>query len=272
MKRPLLRSLVLVSLTVLAACATDSSSSDSDADSGGRSDTSPDVTRDTGRVDTGADVGVDTTPDGDAGTDATTDADPDVPPSPECGDGVLDPGEQCDDGPDNSDEASDACRTNCREASCGDAVLDAGEECDDGNRIDDDECNLACRRPVTDLCTSCTSNADCGGDLDACVALDDGDFCGLQCRADRDCTDGFVCADVRSIDDAPVRQCVPAAGACTDCFDPDRDGYGTGASCTGSGDCNQSSAETFPGADEICDGLDNDCDGIPDEGLGGSAY
>jgi MYXO-CTERM domain-containing protein len=41
--------------------------------------------------------------------------------------------------------------------------------------------------------------------------------------------------------------------------DADRDGYGS------SEDCNDASAESHPGAEEICDdGLDNDCDGMTD--------
>jgi hypothetical protein len=62
--------------------------------------------------------------------------------------------------------------------------------------------------------------------------------------------------------------------------DRDGDGHGvpaiTAASCgrpTGfaptADDCDDSSAATFPGAEEVCDGQDNDCDGVVDEGLGG---
>jgi hypothetical protein len=43
---------------------------------------------------------------------------------PACGNGVLDAGEECDDGAANSDTATDACRTNCRLAGCGDGVED----------------------------------------------------------------------------------------------------------------------------------------------------
>ena len=61
-----------------------------------------------------------------------------------CGNGVMDPGEECDNGGDNSDTEPDACRTNCRQASCGDGVLDTGEECDDGNLDDGDLCSRQC--------------------------------------------------------------------------------------------------------------------------------
>jgi TQXA domain-containing protein len=47
-----------------------------------------------------------------------------------CGDGHLDGGEACDDGPNNSDIAPNACRTDCTLPSCGDGVIDTGETCD----------------------------------------------------------------------------------------------------------------------------------------------
>lgn len=66
-----------------------------------------------------------------------------------CGDGELAPWEQCDDGDRNSDTTPDACRTMCRLAYCGDKVLDAGEQCDDGNDILGDGCTPTC---VKSLC------------------------------------------------------------------------------------------------------------------------
>ena len=35
----------------------------------------------------------------------------------------------------------------CRIVGCGDGIVDAGEECDDGNGIDNDGCTNACTRP-----------------------------------------------------------------------------------------------------------------------------
>jgi cysteine-rich repeat protein len=48
-----------------------------------------------------------------------------------CGDGIVDPGEACDDGPNNG--PGQPCNADCTTAgTCGDGVLDPGEECDDG--------------------------------------------------------------------------------------------------------------------------------------------
>jgi cysteine-rich repeat protein len=64
--------------------------------------------------------------------------------APGCGDGIVDPGELCDDGASNSDTVADACRTDCVPASCGDGVVDAGETCDDGNTVAADGCSPDC--------------------------------------------------------------------------------------------------------------------------------
>ena len=63
---------------------------------------------------------------------------------PGCGDGVVDPGEACDDGAANSDTAADACRTDCQLPRCGDGVVDTDEACDDGNEAAGDGCDPAC--------------------------------------------------------------------------------------------------------------------------------
>ena len=65
--------------------------------------------------------------------------------------------------------------------------------------------------------------------------------------------------------------------------DSDGDGFGNEdisvESCSASmgfvsngGDCDDSDASVYPGADEICDGIDNSCDGDIDEGLGDIFY
>jgi hypothetical protein len=46
-----------------------------------------------------------------------------------CGDGIVDPGEMCDNGKDNSDLVSDAkCRSTCQPRYCGDGIHDPSEE------------------------------------------------------------------------------------------------------------------------------------------------
>ncbi|MEK7218035.1 MAG: DUF4215 domain-containing protein [Patescibacteria group bacterium] len=68
-----------------------------------------------------------------------------------CGDGVKDAEparlEECDYGPANSDTQANACRRICKVARCGDGVVDAGEGCDDGNTLDNDSCTATCQNP-----------------------------------------------------------------------------------------------------------------------------
>ncbi len=63
-----------------------------------------------------------------------------------CGNGMLDPGEACDLGPDNSDTVADRCRTSCELPKCGDGVVDSGEACDSTDT--DAGCNPDCTLPV----------------------------------------------------------------------------------------------------------------------------
>jgi cysteine-rich repeat protein len=100
-----------------------------------------------------------------------------------CGNGLVDPGEECDDG-NNTD--GDGCDSTCMsEPFCGDGNLDEGEGCDDGNNIDGDGCSAAC-----------TVESFCGdGFLDEGEYCDDGnnqdgDGCDSNCMIEPFCGDG----------------------------------------------------------------------------------
>jgi hypothetical protein len=114
-----------------------------------------------------------------------------------CGNGRIERGESCDEGPENSDAPGAVCRLGCRRAGCGDGVVEADEACDWGQANSDDTPG-ACR-------TRCQP-ARCGdGVRDPGEACDEGARNGEQrpdgCRGD--CTL------------APCDQAGPrAAGAC----------------------------------------------------------
>jgi cysteine-rich repeat protein len=70
-------------------------------------------------------------------------APPDAPPAV-CGDGVIDIGEECDDG---NVAYNDGCSGTCHVehlCCCGDGNLEPGEACDDGNHVNGDGCSDAC--------------------------------------------------------------------------------------------------------------------------------
>src|SRR4029453_14598640 len=74
-------------------------------------------------------------------------ATPTAPPL--CGDGMLQPPEQCDDG---NQVDGDGCDSNCTltptPPPCGDGAVQPPEQCDDGNAIDGDGCDSDCTLTV----------------------------------------------------------------------------------------------------------------------------
>jgi cysteine-rich repeat protein len=78
-----------------------------------------------------------------------------------CGNGILEPLEQCDDG--NTD-VGDGCNDICQVEECGNGNLDFGEECDDGNLNDRDGCSNSCELVYkTVFLTSQAHAGDLGG-------------------------------------------------------------------------------------------------------------
>ncbi len=136
----------------------------------------------------------DTTTTGDTTTDDTTTDDTTTgdPPMPECGNGVVEDGEDCDDG--NADN-TDACVEGCKAATCGDGFVHADVEgCDDGNDIDDDLCTNMCALP------SCGDGIVQDGEACDDGNADDTDACLSTCVV-ASCGDGVVHAGVEACDD-----------------------------------------------------------------------
>jgi cysteine-rich repeat protein len=102
-----------------------------------------------------------------------------------CGDGVVSSrcGEECDEGGANGD-VSDACRTDCKLPVCGDGIVDSGEECDDGNVYGCDGCSTTCASEPVPVCgdgvvdRACREECDDGG-------LVDGDGCNRLCWVEK---------------------------------------------------------------------------------------
>jgi len=129
-----------------------------------------------------------------------------VPPV-ECGDGVVNGDDVCDDGnPDNTDD----CLDTCKPAACGDGFVHADiESCDDGNLDNTDSCVGAC------------VDAKCGDGfvqvgVEVCDDgnLDDTDDCVGVCVAAK-CGDGFVHAGIEACDDGNAVDNDKCTNACT---------------------------------------------------------
>ncbi len=190
---------------------------------------------------------------------------------PVCGDGNVDPGEECDDNVLNSDTEPDACRTDCTLAGCGDGVIDAGEACDEAGENSDAPnapCRASCTEPSCgdgifddsptgrpaeacddgilnsdtnpDACRTDCTEAGCGdGVIDAGEECDSGDASLCTFPASLGCSDSCQCASCPDgVVDLPVESCEVGVGSC------DVGGSGTctdgpffGASCTGDDEC-----------------------------------
>jgi len=61
-----------------------------------------------------------------------------------CGDEILQPLEECDDGVAGNIDDGFGCSANCLIEECGNGRVDYGEECDDGNLDDGDSCTSSC--------------------------------------------------------------------------------------------------------------------------------
>jgi cysteine-rich repeat protein len=120
-------------------------------------------------------------------------------PTPFCGNHLVTPDEQCDDG---NAVSGDGCDADCTFTQCGNGILTPFEECDDGNNVDGDGCSSTCviegARPspgcgnhVIDAGEQCDDGSGNGNDgcCDAGCQLVDSDFDRL-CDALDPCTGG----------------------------------------------------------------------------------
>jgi fibro-slime domain-containing protein len=131
-----------------------------------------------------------------------------------CGDGVIQPGERCDDG---NNEGGDGCAPDCQQVEtefvcptpgeacvstveCGDGIISGTETCDDGNGEGGDGCDSACTLELGWKCpvagAACEAAA-CGDGViagseqceDGDVTPEDGDGCSAGCKLEP----GYAC-------------------------------------------------------------------------------
>jgi MYXO-CTERM domain-containing protein len=131
-----------------------------------------------------------------------------------CGNGMVDAGEQCDNGTANSDSLPDACRTSCLLAKCGDRVVDTGEQCD--SAMSATPCNMNCTLPV---CGDgmVAANEEC--DNGAANSNSTPDACRTTCKP-ASCGDGVVDS---------MEGCDAVTATCVQCMVVSGVGGGAGA-------------------------------------------
>jgi cysteine-rich repeat protein len=96
-----------------------------------------------------------------------------------CGDGVVDAGEQCDDG---NNLSCDGCDRDCTLPTCGNGSVCDNEECDDGNNVSGDGCSATC---ISEICGNNVTNP--GWDEEC-------DDAGFSVTCDDDCSFA-ICGD-----------------------------------------------------------------------------
>jgi cysteine-rich repeat protein len=147
---------------------------------------------------------------------------PTVPCQLTCGNGIVEPGEACDDG---DLVSGDGCDANCTPTACGNGIPTAGEDCDDGNTTPGDGCRADCTLEVCgdgilDAGEDCDDGNVTGGDC--CSAV-----CGAEAAGSACMDDGNLCTD---------DEC-DGAGACTHPANSapcnDHDGCTTNDVCSG---------------------------------------
>lgn len=143
------------------------------------------------------------------------------------------------------------CRTGgCVPAGCGNGVVDAGEDCDDMNDVEGDGCDADCT-------FSCNEDIDCS-DGDVCNGSEVCDMASHACSAGtpEDCSDGDACT---------MDTCDPIDGCQNPLIDADGDGHAPSSLGACGDDCDDTRADVYTGAEELCDGVDNNCNVDVDE-------
>jgi cysteine-rich repeat protein len=156
-----------------------------------------------------------------------------------CGNGIVEAGEECDDG--NANDC-DACSNRCTLVTgCGDGIVCGTEECDDGNRTDCDGCSPDCTLESGLRCGDGVRNAACGEECDPPSA----GRCDAQCHRIPYCGDGIVDPG-EACDDGNTNDCDTCTNRCTLVT-----GCGDGVVC-GTEQCDDGNPSSCDGCSATC--------------------
>lgn len=158
-----------------------------------------------------------------------------------CGNGVKQPGEECDDG---NQSNTDACLNTCKPATCGDGFVRPGHEgCDDGNRDDTDLCANTCS---PQRCGDGVTQGNRGENCDD-ANQNNGDACTNACKTNV-CGDGHVKVGVEFCDDGNV---VSGDGCSSNCRTETVHVCGNGIK-TGNEQCDDGNVANGDGCSSTC--------------------
>jgi cysteine-rich repeat protein len=149
-----------------------------------------------------------------------------------CGNGLIDPGEQCDDG---NYQSGDGCDEDCQidPIVCGDGNVDQGEQCDDGNTIDGDGCSSTCQWEIQPSIGACCLS---GGGCQEALSPADCEAVGGAYTAD-----DLTCSQVAPECPGLLGACCLPQGGCADqasdafCQQNGGSFLGTGTTCDNEG-------------------------------------
>ncbi len=174
-----------------------------------------------------------------------------------CGNGIREPGEQCDDG--NRMSCDGGCDRDCTLSICGNgAACGPYETCDDGNLVENDGCSSLC---MLEGCGDGILQRELGEGCDD-GNLVDCDACDSNCTPSVNCNNGVVCP-------SEGEQCDLGVGTCIGGFN-DLDACIYESDCPGictAGDVGQpcsSNADCGPVSEGLCEpalGCGGRCDG-----------
>jgi cysteine-rich repeat protein len=210
-------------------------------------------------------------------------ADPTCAEEAECGNGIVEPGEDCDDGNElDGDCCSAECQFEPEGSSCEDGLFCNGEETCDGAGSCQAGAPVDCSDGVGCTDDSCDEdNDECVNDANDLNCPDDGMFCnGVEfCDAVADCSStGDPCPDGTVCDEAND-DCMVAADCGNgilesgeDCDDGNTlDGDCCSANCTFEPEGSSCEDGEFCNGEEVCDGAGTCLSGEPvdcDDGVG----
>ncbi len=186
-----------------------------------------------------------------------TPGEPIVGGDPECGNGILDAGETCDDG---NASSGDGCSDECQLENCGNGVLDGGETCDDGNSDNSDACPDDPANGGMCLSATCGDgfvwSTDGGNETCDDGNSDNSDGCSDECQLEN-CGNGVLDGG-ETCDDGN-----------SDNSDACPDDAANGGTCL-SASCGDGFVWSTDGGNETCDdGNSDNSDACPDDAANG---